>query len=73
MHIQYNECIYTHILIINVDIGASSGIGRATAIHFARLGAKLSLTGRSLEQLQASADLCYENGCEKDVSVILSM
>lgn len=36
--------------------GASSGIGAATAIHFSRLGASLSLTGRNLENLNKVAD-----------------
>jgi len=44
--------------------GASSGIGAATAVHFARLGAKLSLTGRNLENLKATAVRCEEGGVE---------
>ena len=32
--------------------GASSGIGRATAIECSRLGAKLVITGRNAERLQ---------------------
>jgi len=38
--------------------GASSGIGAGTAIVFARLGAKLSLTGRSEENLKRVVDEC---------------
>jgi len=33
--------------------GASSGIGQATALHFARSGAHLMLTGRNLESLES--------------------
>ena len=38
--------------------GASSGIGAATAIVFARLGAKLSLTGRNEVNLKLTSDEC---------------
>ncbi|KAK9696174.1 short chain dehydrogenase [Popillia japonica] len=40
--------------------GASSGIGAATAVKFASEGAKLALTGRNLENLQATAQKCQE-------------
>ena len=46
--------------------GASSGIGAAIAIHFARLGATLSLTGRNEANLNATADECIKNGLSKD-------
>jgi len=42
--------------------GASSGIGAATAIYFARLGAKLSLTGRNEVNLQRIGDECVSVG-----------
>lgn len=38
--------------------GASSGIGRATAILFSRLGAQLMLTGRSKENLLDTCSQC---------------
>jgi len=38
--------------------GASSGLGAATAILFARLGAKLSLTGRKEDNLKRTVDEC---------------
>lgn len=38
--------------------GASSGIGAATATHFATLGASLALTGRNLENLKKTASNC---------------
>ncbi|XP_053979739.1 3-oxoacyl-[acyl-carrier-protein] reductase FabG-like [Hylaeus anthracinus] len=41
--------------------GASSGIGAATAVHFAQLGASLLLTGRNLENLNAVAEKCKPN------------
>ncbi|KAI4468514.1 hypothetical protein MML48_2g00017777 [Holotrichia oblita] len=40
--------------------GASSGIGAATAVRFAAEGAKLALTGRNVENLQATAQKCEE-------------
>jgi NADP-dependent 3-hydroxy acid dehydrogenase YdfG len=55
--------------------GASSGIGEATALAFARRGARLCLCGRRLERLQAVAKRCREAGSPKvttkrvDVSV----
>ena len=38
--------------------GASSGIGAATAVYFSKLGAKLALTGRNLENLTKTAEQC---------------
>lgn len=38
--------------------GASSGIGAATAIYLANLGASLSLTGRNVENLKSVAKKC---------------
>jgi len=38
--------------------GASSGIGAATAVLFARLGARLALTGRNEVNLQRTRDEC---------------
>ena len=42
--------------------GASSGIGCACAVEFARWGAKLALTGRNEERLQKTAELCKKEG-----------
>lgn len=41
--------------------GASSGIGAATAIFLSKLGAKLSLTGRNVENLQKVSKNCEPN------------
>lgn len=38
--------------------GASSGIGEATALHLAKLGAKLALTGRDEENLRKVSEQC---------------
>ncbi|GJQ81178.1 hypothetical protein Trydic_g23349 [Trypoxylus dichotomus] len=40
--------------------GASSGIGAAAAVRFAAEGAKLALTGRNKENLQATGKKCRE-------------
>ena len=44
--------------------GASSGIGAATSVLFAKLGAKVSLTGRSEENLQKTAKECETHGAK---------
>ncbi|XP_050295903.1 3-oxoacyl-[acyl-carrier-protein] reductase FabG-like [Anthonomus grandis grandis] len=46
--------------------GASSGIGAATAKHFAKLGASLALAGRNKENLQKVAAECPKVGVNKD-------
>ena len=49
--------------------GASSGIGRATAVEFAKHGVKVTIAGRNAERLEETAQLCYKEGLkEKDVS-----
>ncbi len=44
--------------------GASSGIGRALALRYARKGAMLFLGGRNEERLKEVAELCREQGAE---------
>lgn len=41
--------------------GASSGIGAATAVHLSKLGARLSLSGRNLANLEKVAKDCEPN------------
>ena len=45
--------------------GASSGIGRGTAVHFATFGCKLSLVARNLDHLKAVAEECKTSGAEE--------
>jgi len=46
--------------------GASSGIGAVTAIQFAKLGCRLSLSGRNEKNLNETKQKCIEAGLKKD-------
>lgn len=50
--------------------GASSGIGAAAAVKFAKLGAKLALVGRNTENLKETAAKC-ENAAEGSLIPLL--
>ncbi|XP_041926515.1 3-oxoacyl-[acyl-carrier-protein] reductase FabG [Alosa pseudoharengus] len=47
---------------VTLITGASSGIGAATAILFAKLGARLALNGRDVENLKKIAEQCTSCG-----------
>lgn len=47
--------------------GASSGIGKATAIECARLGAKTILVGRNEERLHDTADVIHDLNAEEPI------
>jgi len=47
-----------------VITGASSGLGRAAAIEFARRGARVVASGRRLEALEETTQLCRKAGTE---------
>ena len=51
--------------------GASSGIGRGTAVELARRGSKLALVGRNEGNLQETKKQCLKEGSVKDDEVIL--
>ena len=53
--------------------GASSGIGAATALLFARRGAKLSLSGRNEVDLQRVGDECARAGTERPLVVVAEL
>lgn len=53
--------------------GASSGIGAATALHFAKLGASLSLTGRNEESLTKIAGDCYKLSKVKPLVIVADL
>ena len=46
--------------------GASAGIGAATAVAYAKQGAKLVLGGRNEENLKKTAKLCEEQGVQNE-------
>jgi NAD(P)-dependent dehydrogenase (short-subunit alcohol dehydrogenase family) len=54
--------------------GASSGIGAATAVLFAKLGASLSLSGRNKENLQKVVEECSKQpGASKSIATSAEM
>lgn len=53
--------------------GSSQGIGAATAVQFAKLGAKVIITGRNAENLKRVAKNCEEVSKEKPLVVVGDM
>ena len=47
-------------------LGASSGIGAGTAVHFAKNGAKVAITGRNEENLKKIVQKCEEASSTKE-------
>ena len=56
---------------VSLVTGASSGIGRGTAIELARRGSKLALVGRNEGSLQETKKQCLAQGSVKDDEVLL--
>ena len=50
--------------------GASSGIGRALALHYAQPSASLVLFGRDAARLEAIAQECRAKGSDVETSVV---
>ena len=53
-----------------VITGASSGIGEALARHYATPGARLALTGRDAERLEAVAETCRAQGAQVEAATV---
>lgn len=51
--------------------GASSGIGAATAVHFASLKCSVAINGRNLIKLQKTSDQCIANGLSPEQVLIV--
>lgn len=49
--------------------GASSGIGRVTAIHFSKLKAKIILIGRNKQTLDEATDICTKNSGHRSLAI----
>lgn len=54
---------------VAIITGSSSGIGKATAIHFARKGYQLSLSGRNEEALVQTVKECVSAGLKEELVV----
>ena len=65
------ECFETYLLdgiptrLQLIVSGASSGIGAATAVEFAKHGVKVAINGRNAENLEKTAKSCYEAGLKE--------
>ncbi|RCN42944.1 3-oxoacyl-[acyl-carrier-protein] reductase domain protein [Ancylostoma caninum] len=56
---------------VAIVTGSSSGIGAATAVLFAKEGAKVTITGRKEDGLQATKKAMLEAGAkEDDINVV---
>ena len=55
---------------VSLITGAGSGIGAATAVHFANLGSNLALTGRNLNNLENTRTQIYDKGYQVKVELI---
>lgn len=55
---------------VAIITGASSGIGAATAIAFAKEGAKLAIIGRNKERLAKTAELCRSSSASEVLEII---
>ncbi|XP_075974585.1 3-oxoacyl-[acyl-carrier-protein] reductase FabG-like [Anticarsia gemmatalis] len=53
--------------------GASAGIGEATALLFAKLGAKLSIVGRNEENLKSVAERCEREKGLKPLAIVADL
>jgi len=57
---------------VAIITGSSNGIGLATAAHFAKLGCKLTVTGRNVEGLQEAVKQCIAAGLKQNEVVTVA-
>lgn len=57
---------FVMLTCIGSTSGASSGIGAATALEFAKNGAKLVLAARNVERLNEVASQCSSHGLQQE-------
>ncbi|CAJ0580386.1 unnamed protein product, partial [Mesorhabditis spiculigera] len=51
--------------------GASSGIGRATAVELAKKGYAIAITARSQDELEKTKKACTDAGCPSDKVIVI--
>lgn len=57
---------YNFLQRVCIVTGASSGIGRAAAVEFAKSKARLVLVGRNVKALEETLSQCKAAGCKAD-------
>jgi len=53
--------------------GASSGIGQGVAVQMASLGCKLSISGRNMDNLNKTAEMCKSKGIQDENMLLLKV
>ncbi|XP_059490425.1 3-oxoacyl-[acyl-carrier-protein] reductase FabG-like [Neocloeon triangulifer] len=67
-NVNFLDSLKDKVVIVT---GASSGIGAQTAVHFAKLGSQVVITGRNAENLEATKKKCIEAGAESNKIILV--